>query len=328
MSEGLVLPGGIALSTGQAVVGASLVGLLVFSSLLTAVLMRLCRGETAQRTLADARSRIRAWWIMALLVLGALFAGTTTTLVLFGLISFLALREFITLTPTRRSDHRTLFWAFFVITPLQYVIIAWNWYGLFAIFIPVWCLWFVAIRSLLTGDASRYLERAAKIQWGLMTCVYGLSHLPALTLLHIPGYGPRGIDLLLWLLVTVQLSDVFQYVWGKLFGRHRIAPHLSPNKTWEGGALGVATACGVATGLWWLTPYTPFQALAMACAVTLAGFFGGLVMSAIKRDTEVKDFGHLLPGHGGILDRVDSLLFAAPVLFHITRYFLDRPVLP
>lgn len=322
MSGTISLPGGITLSHDQALMGASLLGLLVASSLITTVLIQVCRGAATQRTLANARDRIRAWWVMALLVLGALFAGTATTLVLFGLVSFLALREFITLTPTRRADHRTLFWAFFVITPLQYVIIAWNWYGLFAIFIPVWCLWFVAIRSLLTGDAAHYLERAAKIQWGLTTCVYGLSHLPALLMLDIPGYGPRSVDLLLWLLVTVELSDVFQYVWGKLFGRHPIAPHLSPGKTWEGGILGVASACGVGMALWWLTPYTLLQALAMAFAVTLAGVFGGLVMSAIKRDAGVKDFGHLIAGHGGILDRVDGLLFAAPVLFHITRYYL------
>lgn len=302
-------------------VAGGVAGLLLLASIAGLVLRRRARSDAARHLAADVTARVWAWWWMAGLGIGALLAGATATLVLFGLLSFLALREFITLTPTRRGDHHTLFWAFFVIIPLQYVLIGAQWYGMFAIFIPVWCFLFTAIRSTLSGDATRYLERAAKVQWGLMLCVYCVSHLPAMLLLKTPGLDGRQAELIVWLLLVVQLSDVLQYVWGKALGRRKVAPHLSPNKTWEGLIGGAASASGIGMALWWLTPYTPWQALAMAAGATALGFAGGVVMSAVKRDAGVKDFGHLIPGHGGILDRIDSLTFAAPVVFHLTRYY-------
>ncbi len=296
-------------------------GILMLGSLAGVILRWTARSDQRRHLAADVVARVHAWWWMALIALGALLAGERVTTVLFAGMSFLALREFLTLTPTRRGDHQTLFWAFFVVTPLQYLLVGAHWYGMASIFIPVWCFIFLAIRSTLSGDATRYLERTAKVQWGLMLCVYSLSHLPGLFLLEIPGFTGRQAELLLWLVVVVQLSDVLQYVWGKSLGRHRVAPHLSPNKTWEGLLGGAASASTIGAGLWWLTPFTPIQALGMAAAMTMLGFAGGIVMSAIKRDAGVKDFGHLIPGHGGILDRVDSLTFAAPVLFHLTRFY-------
>jgi len=171
------------------------------------------------------------------------------------------------------------------------------------------------------GDTDRFLERIAEIQWGLMVCVYCVSHAPALLMLDIPGYGGENAKLLLYLILVVELSDVLQYVWGKLFGRRPIAPTVSPNKTVEGFVGGIASATALGTALWWMTPFRPWQAAAMALVATLMGFAGGLTMSAIKRDRGVKDFGHVLAGHGGVLDRIDSLCFAGPVFFHLTRYF-------
>ena len=242
-------------------------------------------------------------------------------MILFALVSFLALREFITLVPTRPADHRALLWSFFLITPLQDLLVAIHWYGLFSILIPVYVFLFLATRIVLSGQTEGFLERAATIQWGLMACVYCVSYAPALMLLDIDGYDASSGKLLLFLVVVVQASDVLQFVWGKLVGRHRIAPEISPNKTWEGFAGGIACATLVGTALWWATPFNPWQAAAMSALITLAGFAGGLVMSAIKRDRGVKDFGALLPGHGGVLDRIDSLLFAAPIFFHVTRFF-------
>ena len=296
-------------------------GLLILASIAGLVMRLTARSDRGRHLAADVVVRVRAWWWMAAGGLGALLGGATATTVLFAVISFLALREFITLTPTRRADHHTLFWAFFILVPLQYVLIGMGWYGMFAIFIPVWCFIFVAIRSTLSGDATGYLERAAKVQWGLMLCVYCLSHLPALLMLEVPHYAGRQAELLLWLLLVVQLSDVLQYVWGKALGRHRVEPHLSPNKTWEGLIGGAASASGIGAALWWMTPFSPWHALAMAAAATALGFAGGIVMSAVKRDAGVKDFGHLIPGHGGVLDRVDSLIFASPVIFHLTRFY-------
>ncbi len=319
----LDLPCGAA-ATHLLQVAAGIGALLVTASLAGLVMRQTAKNDRARHLAADVTARVNAWWGMAVVGLAALLAGATATTVLFGLISFLALREFITLTPTRRADHHTLFWAFFVLVPLQYVFVGINWYGMFAIFIPVWSFIFVAIRSTMAGDATRYLERTAKVQWGLMLCVYSLSHLPALLILpftSVPGYAGHQAELLIWLLIVVQLSDVLQYVWGKAIGRHRVAPNLSPNKTWEGLIGGALSASGIGMALWWLTPYGPWYALAMAAAATALGFAGGVVMSAVKRDAGVKDFGHLIPGHGGILDRVDSLIFAAPAVFHLTRYY-------
>jgi phosphatidate cytidylyltransferase len=233
------------------------------------------------------------------------------------------LREYVTLLPTRRADHRTLFWAFFIFTPLQYFLIAIQWYGMFAILIPVFAFLFVPARLAVAGDTESFLQRASMIQWGLMICVYCLSYTPALLMLKIPDYG-RPAKLMLYLVLVDQLSDVLQYVWGKLLGRHKIARVVSPNKTWEGFIGGVLSATGVGTALWWMTPFRPPIAALVSLTIALMGFAGGLTMSAIKRDRGVKDYGTLIKGHGGILDRMDSMCFAAPVFFHIVRYFYVR----
>jgi phosphatidate cytidylyltransferase len=240
---------------------------------------------------------------------------------LFGLTSFLALREFITLTPTRLGDHRTLFLAFFIITPLHYYLVAIQWYALFTIFIPVYAFLFLPIRSAAAGDCERFLERTAKIQWALMICVYCVSHAPAILSLEIPGYEGQNAKLLFFLVLIAQISDVLQYVWGKTLGKRKIAPTVSPNKTWEGFIGGVISASFIGGALWRITPFTFWEAFGMSLAICFMGFGGGLVMSAIKRDRGVKDYGTLIEGHGGVLDRIDSICFAAPVFFHLTRYY-------
>lgn len=279
------------------------------------------RGGEGLKTVQNLNARIKAWWMMVAVFGLALLTGGIGSVILFGLTSFLALREFITLTPTKPGDHRTLFWVFFVITPLQYWLVATGWYGLFAIMIPVYAFLFVPLRSVLGGDCDRFLERTAKIQWGLMVCVYCVSHAPALLFLAIPGYEGQNGKLLFFFVLVVQISDVLQYVWGKTLGRHTIAPNISPNKTWEGFVGGIATATLIGAGLWWATPFTPLQSAGMSLTITLMGFAGGLVMSAIKRDRGVKDYGTVIEGHGGVMDRIDSICFAAPVFFHLTRYF-------
>ena len=297
------------------------VALLVLASLVGWMLSRRQGGPSYKAAIANLNARTRAWWVMVAIFLLALLTGTIGSAILFGLLSFLALREFITMTPTRPGDHRTLFWLFFLVIPFQYWLVARGWYGLFLVFIPVYVFVFVPLRSVMSGDCENFLERTAKIQWALMICVYCVSHAPALLMLPIPGYEGQNGKLLLYLVMVAQLSDVFQYVWGKTLGRHKIAPHVSPNKTWEGFIGGIATATGVGAALWWVTPFTPLQSACMSLAITLMGFGGGLVMSAIKRDRGVKDYGHIIEGHGGVMDRIDSICFSAPVLFHLTRYF-------
>ena len=209
--------------------------------------------------------------------------------------------------------------AFYVVLPLQYWLVYIDWYGLYALLIPVYAFLLLPILAIVGGDTTRYLERAAKVQWGLMICVFCIAHVPALLNLHITGYEGRNLLLIAFLVIVVQSSDVLQYVWGKLAGRRLIAPRLSPSKTVEGFVGGVASATALGAALWWITPFSPWQAAGLALVANLMGFYGGLVMSAIKRDRGIKDWGHMIEGHGGVLDRLDSVCFAAPVFFHLIR---------
>jgi len=299
---------------------SGIAALLALSSAITFVLKRRAGGGE-NKVIANLDARVRAWWVMVAIFGVALATGGLGSVILFGLVSFFALREFITLTPTRAGDHRTLFWVFFIFTPLQYYLVAQHWYGLFSILIPVYAFILVPTRSAMAGDSAQFLERTAKIQWALMVCVYCVSHVPALLMLPIPGYEGQNAKLLLFFVLIVQLSDVLQYVWGKLCGRHKIAPDISPNKTVEGFVGGVLSATAIGTCLWWATPFNPWQAALLSLTITLMGFCGGLVMSAIKRDRGVKDYGSMIEGHGGVMDRIDSICFAAPVFFHVVRYF-------
>ena len=302
---------------------SGVLGLLVVASAIGWVLSRLAASGAHRATVDNINARIRAWWVMALVFAVSVTTGALGSILLFTFISFLALREFVTLTPTGPGDHRTLFWCFFVVTPLEYFLIWIGWYGLFSILIPVYVSIFVAIRTALAGDTGRFLERTAITQWGLMICVYFVSYVPALLMLRIPAYEHQNAGLIFFLVLVVQLSDVLQYVWGKSVGRRPIAPSISPNKTWEGFVGGILSATVVGTAIWWATPFRPAQAAAMAFVVTVMGFSGGLIMSAIKRDRGLKDYGSLIEGHGGVLDRIDSLCFAAPVFFHMTRFFFS-----
>ncbi|MCP3020869.1 MULTISPECIES: phosphatidate cytidylyltransferase [Cupriavidus] len=297
-------------------------GVLVLASTVTALLRwRVARGGP-HAVIDNLAARVSAWWWM-IGVLGVAFVmGRTAIIVLFYLLSFFALREFITITTTRRGDHRAIVAAFFVFLPLQYVLVYTGWYGLFSIFIPVYAFLILPILSALSAETTRFLERCAGVQWAVMICVFCVSHVPALLTLPIPGFEDRNLLLIAFLVIVVQGSDVLQYVWGKLLGKTKIAPLLSPSKTVEGFVGGVASATALGASLWWITPYgSPWKAGLIALVIALMGFLGGLVMSAIKRDRNIKDWGQMIQGHGGMLDRLDSVVFAAPIFFHITRYW-------
>ena len=300
---------------------AGVFALLVVASIAGWIVSGRITSRAGRATVDNINARIRAWWMMALIFVAAVATGRIGAILLFTLISFLALREFVTLAPTRPGDHRALFWSFFIVTPLQYYLVYIEWYGLFSILIPVWMSIFLAIRTTLAGDTEHFLERTAITQWGLMICVFFLSHVPALLMLNIPWYENQNAKLLFFLVLVVQLSDVLQFVWGKSIGRRPVAPTISPNKTWEGLIGGVASATLAGAALWWATPFSPLAAGLMALTITMMGFAGGLIMSAIKRDRGVKDWGQLIDGHGGMLDRLDSVVFAAPVFFALTRVF-------
>ena len=272
--------------------------------------------------------RIRGWWVLCTVLAAAFWLGSTATVTLFGFVSFWALREFITLTPTRKGDHRALFWVFFLFTPLHYVLVGLNRYDIYSVFLPVYATPFVLARAAVAGDYKRFLERTAKIQAGLVVCVYCLSFAPALLELQVDGGSERvselgsrdaNFRLLFFLILLVQFADCMQYVWSRMLGQNLVAAAVSSNRTWE-GLLGSATSTALlAAVLWWAAPpFQPWQAAIVGLVVAVVGFAGGMTMSAIKRDRGVKDYGTLVVGHGGVLDRIDSICFAAPVFYHMT----------
>ncbi|MGU3494973.1 phosphatidate cytidylyltransferase [Xanthobacteraceae bacterium A53D] len=303
-----------------ALFGGVLVVLLVASAI-GHTLFRWTAATGPSPVVENLNARIKAWWVMVGVLGLAFLFGKGGVVLLFALCAFGALREFITLTPTRRGDHYALALAFFVILPAQFYLVQMEWYGLYSILIPVYVFLLLPVIAALRGDTSHYMERIAEVQWALMICVYCLSHVPALLTLPIAGYEGRGLLLIAFLVLVVQASDVLQYVWGKLIGRHKVAPALSPSKTWEGLVGGVLSATALGAALWWITPFNPLEAALLAFLSCLMGFFGGLVMSAIKRDRGVKDWGQSIAGHGGFLDRLDSIVFSAPIFFHVTRFF-------
>ncbi|WP_233139384.1 phosphatidate cytidylyltransferase [Aggregatibacter actinomycetemcomitans] len=277
--------------------------------------------STPHVVIDNLNARINTWWVMILIIFAAAALGFYGIIFLFFVISFMALREFLSLLYIRRGDHLALAACFYVILPVQYILVAIDWFSMFTIFIPVYGFLFLPILSALLGDTAHFLDRSTKVQWALMISVFCISHIPAMLTLDIAGFEGKNLLLMIFLILVVQASDVLQYVWGKLFGKHKIAPRLSPSKTVEGFVGGVVSASVLGGLLYWLTPFSPVQAVLMSLLICLMGFLGGLVMSAMKRSMGVKDWGNMISGHGGMLDRMDSLCFAAPIFFHVVRYY-------
>ena len=273
---------------------------------------------------------LRVWWLMiGIFFLGFLFQRIGVV-ALFAFVSFWALREFITMTPTRRGDHRTLFWVFFVFTPFQYILIGLGdaYYDFYSIMIPVYASLFIPARTAMAGDSKRFLERCAKIQAALLICVYALSHAPALLSLNLVSTGGEPwnrspMTLIIFLVVIAQLSTALERGWSKLAGRHVIAEKINASRTWEGVLGSMVTTGLIAAALSWATPFYPWEAGVMAAVVTAMACGGVMTMSAIKRDRGVKDTGTLVQGHAGVLDQIDNICFAAPVFYHLTRYFFS-----
>jgi phosphatidate cytidylyltransferase len=326
-----------------------LLGVIVVLGVATLV-GRILRGQVDggmdPAIVAKFNRRVNAWWIMAGALAAAFLLGYYATVILFGVISFWALREFITLTPTRAADHRALFWVFFVFTPLQYTLVGMQREHLYSILIPVFAFLFIPARVAFAGDFKRFLERTAKIQAALMICVYCLSYTPAILSLDEveiiqdaqrgdvdaaavaaappvkPALNPqerliRNARLLFFFILIVQLGDVLHLAAEKLFGKYVIAPAIHQGRTWTGMLGGISATTLLGMSFWWATPFGIFSVAILSFATALTGFAGGLTMSAIKRDRGVRDYGTLVEGHGGVLDRIDSICFAAPVFYQI-----------
>lgn len=298
-----------------------IVGLVIVGLTIATLVARSLRGRADADLIANVETRIASWWGMTVILGIAALLETLGLVVVFGVVSALAFRELVSVAGDGMRDPLAEAIAQRVVLPGQYLLILIGWYGLFAVLIPVYAFLALPLAAALRGPVEGFVQRVAAAQWGLMVGVFCLSHLPALMMLDIPGYEGRGVLLVVWVILTVQLSDVLQFIFGKLIGRRPVAPRLSPSKTWEGFVGGTVSAAVVGALLHWMTPWGMGMAFVMALILVVLGFAGGLILSAVKRDRGVKDWGTILPGHGGVVDRVDSLVFSAPVFFHIVRYF-------
>ena len=276
----------------------------------------------------ELQQRMTSWcWIVALFAT-VLIVNRSITVILLGFLSFLAFKEYISLIPTRLSDRRVLFWAYLAIA-IQYYWISIHWYIMFLIFIPIYAFLFLPMRMVIAGETQGFLKAIVTIHWGLMLTVFSLGHLAYLLMLPDRGNPIAGsAGLILYLVFITEINDIGQYIWGKSFGRHPITPTVSPNKTWEGLLGGILTTASLAVAIApWLTPFDWIHALGIGMIISCAGFVGDVTISALKRDLGVKDSGSSIPGHGGILDRLDSLTYTAPIFFHFTVYFYFQGVL-
>ncbi len=294
-------------------------GLLCLATIIGEVLRMRMSGNNTHPTVETYLTRVHSWWAMTILTTLALLSGPGGVVALFAFCSFAALREFLTLTTKTRADHWSMVAAFYLILPAQYILVWQGQTGVWTVLIPVYAFLLLPILSVLRGGGKKFLARISETQWALMTCVYCASHIPALITLEIEGYGQRVVLLIAFLVVVVQLADLADYFIGRRVGKHKIAPDLSP-RSWEGFAAAALTAAVLGASLAWITPFGPIWAAVMAVASFAVGAGGSLVLRAIKRDLGVKDWGHLIPGQGGLIDQLDSVLFAAPIFFHLTRY--------
>ncbi len=298
----------------------------IYTLLVIATLIRfiLCRTKP-QKDTTELKLRIRTWWVIVILFSLAIIQSTTSALIFLAFVCFLALKEFLSVVPTRRADRRVLFWAYLAI-PFQFYWIHIQWYGMFIVFIPVYMFLFLPTRMILAGETKGFLRAVATIHWGLMTTVFCLSHAAYLLALNPPktlnlALHP-GPQLLLLLILLTQINDVAQFATGKLLGKLKIAPKISPGKTIAGfiGGLTITVALAAIIAPWLTSFIDVKHALVTGAIIAIGGFIGDLTISALKRDIGIKDTGATLPGHGGILDRVDSLTYTAPLFFHFIYY--------
>jgi len=292
-------------------------GVLVLASVIVAMLTAARRDKDY----SELRLRVRSWWVMIVIFAAAMLLSPTAAVVFWAFVSFLALKEYLSLIPTRRADRRVLFWAYLAI-PIHYYWVGIAWYGMFVIFIPVYMFLLLPLRMVIIGETEGFLRAAGTLHWGMMTTVFSLSHMAYLLVLD-PAQNPEGggAGLLLYLVFLTQFNDVAQYTWGKLFGRHKVIPKVSPKKTWEGLVGGILTTLLLAILIApYLTPLSMWEAAGAGLIIGVFGFIGDVTISALKRDIGVKDSGSLIPGHGGVLDRIDSLTYTAPLFFHYVYY--------
>ena len=293
--------------------------ILIFSSVIFAFWRKLKPGDLIDEMIV----RLRSWWVICLIFLYAALSGTLATCIGLCILSFLALRELYTHLRLRRSDRIALLVCYLCI-PFQYYFAYMGWYNLFMSFLPVFMFITVPFFLVLSGDTKDIVRSMGIMPSSLMLGIFGISHMAMLVCHPEMNEDPAvGKGLLLFLIFLTQINDVMQFTFGKIFGNHKILPTVSPNKTWEGFIGGLAGTSVVGYYMGFLTPLEEWWHLVLlSFSVALFGFIGDAIVSAIKRDFGVKDMGDAIPGHGGYLDRIDSLTTSASPFFHIVYLML------
>ncbi len=304
-------------STGVINILCGIWGLLVVASIIVFIMIKL----KPEKDLKELAQRTQSWWVMIGIFTVAIITHRIFGILFLCFISFLAVKEYFTMIPTRRVDRNVLFWVYLSI-PVQYFWAYIEWYGMFIVFIPVYMFLIIPTRMIFAKQTEGFLRSAGTIQWGLMIAIFSISHTAYLLILPvIEETASGGIGLLLYLVFLTQFNDVAQYVWGKSFGKHKIIEAISPKKTWEGFLGGVVSTTALSIIIHsFLTPFSWSHAIIAGMIISIAGFMGDITISALKRDLGIKDTGQSIPGHGGVLDRIDSLTFSAPLFFHFTYY--------
>ena len=294
----------------------AVVSLLVIASTISSILS----FKNPQTDYKELKLRIKSWWVMIGILFTVLLSSTGVAITFFGFLSFLMLKEFLSIVPTRLEDRTVIFWAYASI-PIQYFWIYLEWYGMFIIFVPIFMLLILPMRMVLIGETKGFIRAAGVLNWTTMLSVFSIGHIAYLLVLPEKNLAAGNVGLVLFVLFMTQFNDVCQYVWGKKFGKHKIIPKVSPNKTWEGflGGFATITLCSAFIAPL-LTPLTQLQGAGAGALIGFSGFIGDVVISSVKRDLQIKDSGNLIPGHGGLLDRLDSLSYTAPLFFHYLYY--------
>ena len=294
-----------------------ILAILLFSSIVLGVWGLFSKSKM----LTELKTRTKSWWIMCTLFITATIISNVITYVCIGFLSFAALREFYSVIKLRKSDRAGMLWCYLAI-PVQYYLAYRGWYELFIVFIPVFMFVWIPFILVLQGETKMIMSSMAGLPTSLMLCVFGLSHMAYLiSLPEIDGFSAGGKGLLLFLIFITQINDVMQFIWGKLIGKHKILPKISPNKTWGGFIGGLISSVFIGYLMSFLTPLNDWQVIVVSFFIAGVGFVGDVVVSAIKRDMGVKDMGQTIPGHGGVLDRVDSLALTTPIFFHLVYFF-------
>lgn len=295
----------------------AIMALLLFSQIF-AFILSIVRKD---KDFSNLKIRLKSWWMIILFILCILGFKNPINYIFVGIMCFLAMKEFFSFIEVKDCDKPLVKYAFWSI-PVEMYLLSINWVVMFYLFVPLYMFLFIPIRRVLSGQTEDFIKTTGTIQWGMALTLYSLGYVGAFLLLPFNGASINGAELLLYLLILNSLNDGFQYIWGKLFGKNKIVPSISPNKTWEGFIGGTLTTVFLSVIVSpYLTPFGTKMAVAAGLIISVFGFLGDVVMSAVKRDAGVKDSSNLIPGHGGILDRVDSLIFTAPLFFHFVCYF-------